>query len=86
MQDKHETLNSIVTQYVSKSHMFHKKANRTFQTLSSMDTEGHTTAERLSKKDVAGDKELHRLQNIDQFNTMSPAEQQRAVYQDTSAQ
>ena len=48
MRDKHETLNAIVGQYMTKSHMFHKKANQSFQTLSSMDTEGHTAQERLA--------------------------------------
>ena len=37
-RDKHENLNKIVADYMRKSYMFHKKANASFQTLSSIDT------------------------------------------------
>lgn len=47
MQERHVTLNGIVGNYMRDSHKFHKKANETFQTLSSMDVEGHKVAEML---------------------------------------
>lgn len=50
MTEKHVTLNKIVADYMQKCHLFHKKANSSFQTLSSIDTEGHKTAAVLNNK------------------------------------
>jgi len=54
MVDKHEVLNGIVADYMSKSYMFHKKANQSFQTLSSIDSEGHKVSEMLKKAESQG--------------------------------
>jgi hypothetical protein len=54
MVDKHEVLNGIVADYMSKSYMFHKKANHSFQTLSSIDSEGHKVSEMLKKAESQG--------------------------------
>lgn len=43
LNERRSTLNVILGEYMTKSHMFHKKANAKFQTLSSIDAEGHTT-------------------------------------------
>ena len=64
LTEKHVTLNKIVADYMLKCHMFHKKANGTFQTLSSIDTEGHKTAAVLSNK-TGADGQLHRFTVID---------------------
>ena len=56
--------------------MFHKKSNQTFQTLSSIDTEGHKTSEKLSQIESAGgDKMLQKMKLLDESATaLSPAE------------
>ena len=77
MRDKHEVLNKIVIDYMTKSHMFHRKANQKFQTLSSIDTEGHKLAEALNQKQ-GHDKELHRMKVLADVNVstnmMSPGD------------
>lgn len=42
--DKSTVLNGIVGDYMQKSHLFHRKANQQFQTLSSIDAESHKGA------------------------------------------
>jgi len=64
MTEKHETLNRIVADYMVKCHMFHKKANQSYQTLSSIDTEGHKTAQALNSGS-GRDGQLHRFEVLD---------------------
>lgn len=64
LTEKHVTLNRIVADYMQKCHIFHKKANQSFQTLSSIDAEGHKTAAALGNQ-VGKDSELHRFRVLD---------------------
>ena len=65
MAERHVTLNKIVGEYMVESHKFHKKANQTFQSLSSMDVEGHKTAEMLAAAEGSGDPQYHRMKVLD---------------------
>lgn len=56
---------------------FHKKANQQFQTLSSIDSEGHKTYKGLyAAAPTGGDFHLHKLDYLNQnITASSPAEQ-----------
>ena len=43
VRDKNQNLNIYVAKFLRSNMTFHKKANQQFQTLSSIDTEGHKT-------------------------------------------
>ena len=65
VRDKNQNLNLYVAKFLRSNMNFHKKANQQFQTLSSIDTEGHKTYQGIYAAGTS-DFHLHKLAYLSQ--------------------